>query len=718
MNVANFIHRFSIGTNSIAKRLLVLILFIGSAGMPAVAQEDLGFKIGDIVEIEFLGKKTQGTVVGFIGTGWPQVEFEHGGRTRKQPFPPNRIKLVSADEPEPAAEAKEEPRTWKDASGKFEIVATLLNEQNGKVQLEKEDGRVVSVPIEKLSEADQKYLTEWKARQAAKTEPEDENPFAGGTPRDTRPMPNEEDSFSESDLETIEPDIAAAKTIVLGGGAWPVEADAELEVEFLTKAIGLNQSGLLNPIHDRLGGLAVSADGKSAAISIINPFAKISEVQIVDIGASKTSFKFDLPYKDGIVAGLSPSGEYVASMKKPSGNTPGRLDFWKLADDAAKHESGWKTAGFFDKTGLSLEQLVFLDEQRILTMGSSVTLLDWKLATAVYAFSIDKSVAPGFSANRKQLAVYADGSVLLVSVDDGKTLAALPAEKSGLSVLAISKQGDFLAGFGAGNLRIWDLSDGNLIREMTLSSNVAGNSLTWLGDKYLLVGDQHLVDVELRTIVWQYTKDPRSSPLVSNAGGQFWYAIKGHDDGGRLVSVKLPQAGLDDLTTKMDPDELLVFKPGARVALKIDLPFPPDEQKAIHDRFVEQLEASGVTVDDKAEIVLKAFTERGKEDTISLRNIRSPRFGGEGEKVSFTPTIASITLTKGEQKLWAKTITHGPVGMIIRLQSDETSQQAVDRLCQPNPGFFHSTVLPKYLALLPEGKANLGTSVLSNTGLK
>ncbi len=708
--------RFILAVNWLAKFLLLSLFALFSVNI-AVAQKDAEFKIGDTVEFDFLGKTTQGKVTGFTGTGWPQVEFEQGDRTRTQPFSPRRIKLVNVDERKPVAEPAEEPRTWKDASGKFEVVAKLLGEKDGKLQLEKEDGRVISVAVGKLSEADQAYFTEWKAKQAAQTKPDDENPFAGGSKPDNRPLPNGGETSSETDLETIEPDLAAAETMVLAGGEWPVAPDVEPVVEFLTKAIGLKQSGLLNPVHDRLTGLVVSADNRFAAISITNAFAKISEVQVIDVGESKASFKFDLPYKDGIVAGMSPSGEYVASIKKPSGSTPGRLDFWKLADGTATHAGGWKTAGFFDKTGLTLERLVFLDERRILTLGNSLTLWDWRNATAVYTFPIDKSVTVGLSSNQKQVAVYANGTVSVVNVDDGKTLASLAVERAGLSALAISKQGDFLAGWGAGSLRIWDMSDGNLIREMTLAANTAGNALAWLGDKYLLVGDQHLVDIELRTVLWQYTKDFRSSPLVAAAGGQFWYAVKGNEDNSRLISVKLPHADLDDLTAKMDPDELLVFKPGARVALKIDLPFPPDEQKAIYDEYVKQLEASGVTVDDKANLVLKAFTERGKEDTISLRNIRSPRFGGEGEKVTFTPTISRITLTNGDRQLWAKSISHGPSG-IIRLQQDETSQQAVDRLCQPNAGFFRSMLLPKYLALLPDGKANLGSSQLSATGLQ
>lgn len=65
-----------------------------------------------------------------------------------------------------AAKAKRKPdearapkfRTWTDASGKFKITAKLKSAIAGNVELEREDGTVVTVPIDKLSEEDQAYL--------------------------------------------------------------------------------------------------------------------------------------------------------------------------------------------------------------------------------------------------------------------------------------------------------------------------------------------------------------------------------------------------------------------------------------------------------------------------------------------------------------------------------------------------------------------------------
>lgn len=51
-------------------------------------------------------------------------------------------------------------REWSDASGSFKIQAELVAVRGDKVVLEKADGKIISVPIDKLSPADQKYLAD------------------------------------------------------------------------------------------------------------------------------------------------------------------------------------------------------------------------------------------------------------------------------------------------------------------------------------------------------------------------------------------------------------------------------------------------------------------------------------------------------------------------------------------------------------------------------
>jgi hypothetical protein len=50
-------------------------------------------------------------------------------------------------------------RTWTDITGKFKTEASFLDFKNGEVRLRKKDGTTVTVPVEKLSQADQEYVS-------------------------------------------------------------------------------------------------------------------------------------------------------------------------------------------------------------------------------------------------------------------------------------------------------------------------------------------------------------------------------------------------------------------------------------------------------------------------------------------------------------------------------------------------------------------------------
>ena len=49
-------------------------------------------------------------------------------------------------------------RTWKSKTGKFSVDAELVEVEDGKAVLKRTDGKIVRVPIEKLSAADRRYL--------------------------------------------------------------------------------------------------------------------------------------------------------------------------------------------------------------------------------------------------------------------------------------------------------------------------------------------------------------------------------------------------------------------------------------------------------------------------------------------------------------------------------------------------------------------------------
>lgn len=89
-------------------------------------------------------KLVLGLLVGLAIFGTTTASFAQAVRSRTKP-------------------ATAAPRQWSDVTGKFKIRATLVEQADGQVQLKKTDGSVISVPIEKLSELDRKWLLQQEA---------------------------------------------------------------------------------------------------------------------------------------------------------------------------------------------------------------------------------------------------------------------------------------------------------------------------------------------------------------------------------------------------------------------------------------------------------------------------------------------------------------------------------------------------------------------------
>lgn len=89
------------------------------------------------------------------------------------------------------ADERGESRVWTDASGKFQLEARLVKVVMNVAYLEREDGRVVQVPIGLLSDADRVYLVPM-ARPAALAEPEPSDvPAPEGQPGASATAPND-----------------------------------------------------------------------------------------------------------------------------------------------------------------------------------------------------------------------------------------------------------------------------------------------------------------------------------------------------------------------------------------------------------------------------------------------------------------------------------------------------------------------------------------------
>lgn len=127
-------------------------------------QAESQFKTGDRVEAQSAGKWKMGEVIEVMRNGFVKVRFLESRDERS--LPPRWVRAGGAESfrtsPAPdrtSPETERLPRVWADKTGQFKVEATLVEFKDGQVSLRRTDGTVVTLPLERLSKADQDYVT-------------------------------------------------------------------------------------------------------------------------------------------------------------------------------------------------------------------------------------------------------------------------------------------------------------------------------------------------------------------------------------------------------------------------------------------------------------------------------------------------------------------------------------------------------------------------------
>jgi hypothetical protein len=137
---------------------------------------------------------TTHSYIGLPDKGYRKVESNYewmiravvGPKAGKAPTHPK----VTTYEPEKAADTETDEampvRTWNDATGAFSVEAQFVGVEDGKVKLKKKDGKIVSVPLDRLSQEDRDFV-------ATQTEGSKKKPkAAGGATKDSRELSHDD----------------------------------------------------------------------------------------------------------------------------------------------------------------------------------------------------------------------------------------------------------------------------------------------------------------------------------------------------------------------------------------------------------------------------------------------------------------------------------------------------------------------------------------------
>ncbi|TWU39899.1 hypothetical protein Q31b_32150 [Novipirellula aureliae] len=351
-------------------------------------------------------------------------------------------------------------RTWTDQTGQFKVEAELVTVRQGKVYLEKSDGQVSSVPLERLSSADLTYLA--------------------GIPK------------YESQVRARLP-----KSKLLQPASSPAQPKVTVDIDELTRSGSVGQFR-----SDRWGykGLAFSNDG--AYLVTLGS----DNVTVMDIEAStKTLYKLDGGSRSALT--FSPDGKRLLA-----GAYDGNVLVWQF--DGKGELKPERQFSIFKGEIKSI--VVSPDNQHVLTTHSSSVACLWDIDTGKVlarfndfnfgslgatrfsryggqAIVTDGQIAAVIDINKRKIiqrtslsrgsgqsaAISSDGSLIA----SGRTYdihyfqtqsGQQPSTSKGKEIAwsaSFSPSGELLVSGGLGKVSIWDTETGKQLREYPMGDS-------------------------------------------------------------------------------------------------------------------------------------------------------------------------------------------------------------------------------------------------------
>ena len=602
-------------------------------------------------------------------------------------------------------------RSWTNDTGKFTIEAKLLKLEDDRVKLEKKDGRVIDLPLNKLSDKDKTFI-ETLRKKAQDFSGEESNPFAGGsasTPNARNKKPATASTTSRSkkltfrsknkgtDSKTISVATVFPDTALVDEG-WKVEIDAadlSQPKKLFRKVITLPPVSEGKSFHDRRAIPKVDRTGTIAAVSASNPFDKQTGLGVIELATGDSLGASLIPIKDAKIFAVDSDNQQILTYEKGSVGAKDKIAF-RSFDDLENPTKVWELAKFSQRDGFKPDLGFFVEPNRLLTLGDNLVLWDVKKSEPVYAIELApglpiKSAAMAFSSNKKTLALIQRNAVQLIDAKTGALQGTIPASQSQRSI-CISPSGQFLAGLeSSGRVWVWDLEANEIAQEFRSD---ARTSLEWVDDGNLLGDRKYLLDVEYRVCVWEYESDHQAE-LIDLGVGHFLLQTKTH-----LIALKLPHGDLSNKLQGLDPEDLVLIRPGDEFSLDFELPFNEAEQQEIRESLEQRMQEMGYSINAQAGMTLRGRVTKEEQQEA---NVRSLHFRKDLGTIKYVPHRSTIEILKDDKVIWKTSRYHSP-SHFIQTKDDETLQEYADRVSKPDPSLFLSLKIPTNLSTLPGGK--------------
>lgn len=493
-------------------------------------------------------------------------------------------------------------------------------------------------------------------------------------------------------LETKKADISAAKTITVNANVpFAVQPDvSQPKGQLGPVAVLPKANSELNSIY-----FARPETAQALVISvteITTPFVrKVARAERYDLTSKKSLGGFDLPgmvkkakNANGaakIIADISPDGTRIAIR---SLTDPNRVDVF---DGVGKHVVGFLP---YEADGDPIAWLGFTAEDRLVTFSSAGKIVQWDVVAAKAVYRVDGSYAGPIvlSPGRKSMAVFAGTSVEVFNTATGEMTGSLvtdvPAPNLLKASLAFRTETSMLvAAIPVENrmqVMAWNLKDGKKTGDCNVSVNML-DGVQFCSDTHVLVGGQELIDLELKSVVWQYVAGNRpvsGGPLPDSrawvVGAQGTRAV------GMLLGVRLPDTQLmKSLSMAKGQGVQTLLKPGMKISIRVDGGKSPEMTQQIVQQLGTRFQQDGFEVVQGAPItyVVNA-SESPSSDVMELTS-----FGGVGggkRTLQVPQVVGTASLVDGGgQSLWSEKNTSKPSSFFRIFRGEEDPAQVLSR---------------------------------------
>jgi hypothetical protein len=182
-----------------------------------------------------------------------------------------------------------------------------------------------------------------------------------------------------------------------------------------------------------------------------------------------------------------------------------------------------------------------------------------------------------------------------------------------------------------------------------------------------------------------------------------------------LFPVTLPHEEARSKAATLDPERLLVVKPGAEVKVDATGVGSSADQEAVTAALTAQLEELGIKVVASGPLVVTASVENTPGKPVSDRLTTRP---GETATVNVDRSIARLRITLKDKTCWEVSSASLRGRLVLRIKDGQTREEALaEYQKRPQMGFFTSIRLPRYVTAPVDGGV-YGASELTALGIK